>query len=122
MKPSSSATTITGEAITDDCTKEIGITRERDVRARGIKRCEKVAGCADVDCLGASIRSESIELKMTGTTWIGVIAGRCRSLRGGTGVRKVRDSSAPINILIIEVAGVDVHISGKPNLRGDAIF
>ena len=68
MEASISATTITGKAIPDDCTKEIGITREGDVGTRRIKRRVNVAGRSDVDRLSAGIRSESIELKMTGTT------------------------------------------------------
>src|ERR1700750_1993262 len=105
MEASISATTITGKAIPDDCTKEIGITREGDVGTRRIKRRINVAGRIDLDRLGASIWSEPIKLKMTGATWIRIVAGRRRNQRGGTRVRKDRTWSATINILIIEVAG-----------------
>src|SRR5207249_301061 len=98
------ATSITGEATSDDCAEDIGVTGYCHISAWRVKSCEDIAGRPNVyglSCAGNGW-ANTIKLHVTGPTRICIAADAwtCRST---------------INILVVEIVRFHVYVPGKPN-------
>src|SRR5438105_10155342 len=115
---------VTGEATTHDCAKDVGVACYRNISAWRIKGCENIPGGIDFNCL-CSTRgggADPKKLHVTDPTRVRIISRTWRDRRRDAEAARVGGFCSSVNIPIIEVACSHLHVAREPDFRRYASF